>query len=253
MEQVIDKKEEKYLIKIDNFEGPFDLLCYLIDKNKMDIFNIKLDEVIEQYIEYMQEMEKLDLDIASEFVVMAATLIYLKSKKLLPLLEPEEEEEEITEEELARRILEYKMYKEFSLSLKDRWQEYSNRVSKSPDNVKLPKQKIERTYNKEIIYITYYNLIKRNESMKNFNYENINKLAEYEKITVRSKAKEIIRELMKRPKFVFNKLFKNNGQDSKLEIVTSFLGLLELAKLKRINIEQKEQFGDIVIEKKNKE
>ena len=97
MEEVIDKKEEKYLIKIDNFEGPFDLLCYLIDKNKMDIFNIKLDEVIEQYIEYMQEMERLDLDIASEFVVMAATLIYIKSKKLLPLLEPEEEEEEITE------------------------------------------------------------------------------------------------------------------------------------------------------------
>ena len=89
--------------------------------------------------------------------------------------------------------------------------------------------------------------------MKNFNYENINKLAEYEKITVRSKARELIKKLMKTPKFVFNKLFKGNGEDNKLEIVTSFLGLLELAKLKRISIQQKEQFGDIVVEKKDKE
>ena len=79
------------------------------------------------------------------------------------------------------------------------------------------------------------------------------KLAEYEKITVRSKARELIRKLMKTPKFVFNKLFKGNGEDSKLEVVTSFLGLLELAKLKRISIQQKEQFGDIVVEKKDKE
>lgn len=252
MEEILERKEEKYLIKIDNFEGPFDLLCYLIDKNKMDIFNIKLDEVIEQYIEYMQKMEELDLEIASEFLVMAATLIYLKSKKLIPMLEPEEEEEELTEEELARRILEYKIYKDFSIALKDRWQEYSGRISKQPDNIKLPKQKIEKTYNKEIIYVTYYNLVKRNDNLKNLNYENVSKLAEYEKVTVRSKAREIVKLLMKQPKFIFNKLFAKK-QESKLDVVTSFLSLLELAKLKRITVEQKEQFGDIVIEKKKKD
>lgn len=252
MEEILERKEEKYLIKIDNFEGPFDLLCYLIDKNKMDIFNIKLDEVIEQYIEYMQKMEELDLEIASEFLVMAATLIYLKSKKLIPMLEPEEEEEELTEEELARRILEYKIYKDFSIALKDRWQEFSGRISKQPDNIKLPKQKIEKTYNKEIIYVTYYNLVKRNDNLKNLNYENVSKLAEYEKVTVRSKAREIVKLLMKQPKFIFNKLFTKK-QESKLDVVTSFLSLLELAKLKRITVEQKEQFGDIVIEKKKKD
>lgn len=252
MEEILEKKEEKYLIKIDNFEGPFDLLCYLIDRNKMDIFNIKLDAVIEQYIEYMQQMEKLDLEIASEFIVMAATLIYLKSKKLIPMLEPEEEEEELTEEELARRILEYKLYKDFSMTLKDRWLEYSGRFSKPPDSIKLPKQKIERVYNKEIIYITYFNLVKRNYNLQNINYENINKLAQYESVTVRSKAKEIIRELMKQPRFIFNRLFSDKKEESRLEIVTSFLGLLELAKLKRISINQKEQFGDIIIEKKSK-
>lgn len=252
MEEIIENKEEKYLIKIDNFEGPFDLLCYLIDKNKMDIFNIKLDEVIEQYIDYMQQMEKLDLEIASEFLVMAATLIYLKSKKLIPMLEPEEEEEELTEEELAKRILEYKIYKDFSLCLKEKWAQYSGRMSKQPDNVKLPKQKIERTYDKQIIYEAYYHLVKRNDALQNLNYENVNKLAEYEKVTVRSKAREIVKQLMKSPKFIFNKLFAK-GQESKLDIVTSFLSLLELAKLKRISVEQKEQFGDIVIEKKSKE
>lgn len=251
MEEILEKKEEKYLIKIDNFEGPFDLLCYLIDKNKMDIFNIKLDEVIEQYIEYLQKMEELDLEIASEFLVMAATLIYIKSRKLIPMLEPEEDEEELTEEELARRILIYKIYKEFSVGLKERWEEYSNRISKPTDNIKLPKQKIEKKYDKEIIYSTYYNLVKRNDSLKNINYENVNKLAEYEKVTVRSKAREIVKQLMKQPTFIFNKLFTKN-QDSKLDIVTSFLSLLELAKLKRISVEQKQQFGDIIIEKKKK-
>lgn len=244
-------KKQEYLIKIDNFEGPFDLLCYLIDKNKMDVFNIKLDEVIEQYIEYMQAMEKLDLEIASEFLVMAATLIYLKSKKLLPMLEPDEDEEGLTEEELAKRILVYKLYKDFSVELKDRYTIYSNRYSKQPDKVELPKQKIEKQYDKEIIPVTYYNMIKRNANLQNLNYENITKLAEYESVTVRSKAKEIIKELMKNPRFVFNELFTDK-QETKLEVVTSFLSLLELAKLKRISINQKERFGDIIIEKKEK-
>ena len=89
----------KYAIKIENFEGPLDLLCHLIDKNKMDIYDIKIHQIADQYIEYLNKMEEMNLDIASEFLVMASTLIYLKSKTLLPK-QDDEEEKELTEEEL---------------------------------------------------------------------------------------------------------------------------------------------------------
>ena len=109
---ILTLETKKYSIKIDNFEGPLDLLCYLIDKNKMNIYDVNLTEITEQYIEYLNEMEKMNLEIASEFILMASTLLYLKSKKLLP--KQEEEIEEITEEELVRRIIEYKKFKEIN-------------------------------------------------------------------------------------------------------------------------------------------
>ena len=100
---ILTLETKKYSIKIDNFEGPLDLLCYLIDKNKMNIYDVNLTEITNQYIEYLNAMEEMNLEIASEFIVMASTLLYLKSKNLLP--KQEEEEEEITEEELIRRII----------------------------------------------------------------------------------------------------------------------------------------------------
>ena len=106
---ILTLETKKYPIKIDNFEGPIDLLLYLIEKNKMDIYEINLTEITEQYMEYLNKMQELNLEIASEFLVMASTLLYLKSKNLLP---KQEEEEEITEEELIRRIVEYKKFKE---------------------------------------------------------------------------------------------------------------------------------------------
>ena len=95
---ILTLETKKYAIKIDNFEGPLDLLCHLIDKNKMNIYDVNLSDITEQYIEFLNAMEEMNLEIASEFLVMASTLLYLKSKKLLP--KQEEEEEEITEEEL---------------------------------------------------------------------------------------------------------------------------------------------------------
>ena len=124
---ILALETKKYAIKIDNFEGPLDLLCHLIDKNKMNIYDINLREITDQYIEFLKEQEKLNLEIASEFIVMASTLLFLKSKKLLP--KQEEEEEEITEEELIRRIIAYKKYKEISKTLKEKYIIFSNRYS----------------------------------------------------------------------------------------------------------------------------
>ena len=102
MPNILTLETNKYAIKIENFEGPLDLLCHLIDKNKMNINDIKLSEITDQYIEYINKMEEMNLEVTSEFLVMASTLIYLKSKSLLP--SDNEDSEEISEEELLRRI-----------------------------------------------------------------------------------------------------------------------------------------------------
>ena len=107
---ILTLETNKYALKLENFEGPLDLLCHLIDKSKMDIYDVKLSDITDQYIEYINEMEKQNLEVTSEFLVIATTLVYLKSKELLP--KETEDESELTEEELLNRIIEYKKYKE---------------------------------------------------------------------------------------------------------------------------------------------
>ena len=168
---ILTLETKKYAIKIDNFEGPLDLLCHLIDKNQMNIYDINLSEITDQYIDYLKEQEKLNLEIASEFLVMASTLLYLKSKNLLP--KQEEEEEEITEEELIRRIIEYKKFKEISKKLKENYLEYSKRYFKATEENELPKQKLEKDYNKNLIPKMYSNVIEKNNNenwKSNFNH-----------------------------------------------------------------------------------
>ena len=129
MQNILTLETNKYAIKLENFEGPLDLLCHLIDKNKMDIYDINVSEITDQYIEYINQMEQLNLEITSEFLVMSSTLLYLKSKHLLPKVQ--EEEEESTEAELIRRIIEYKQYKEITKKLKENFLQYSKRFYKS--------------------------------------------------------------------------------------------------------------------------
>ena len=100
---------EQYTIKMTNFEGPLDLLCHLIDKNKMDIFDIKINDITDQYLEYLKYMDQMNLEITSEFIVMASKLIYLKSKQLLPVDKEEEEEEEF---DLVKLLVEHKKYQD---------------------------------------------------------------------------------------------------------------------------------------------
>ena len=107
--------EQQYTIKMENFEGPLDLLCHLIEKNKMDICDIKIVEITDQYMEYIKQMEKMNLEVTSEFIVMAAKLIYLKSKSLLPSIVEEQEDSEF---DLVKLLMEYKKYKEQTFSLK---------------------------------------------------------------------------------------------------------------------------------------
>ncbi len=243
---ILTLETKKYAVKINNFEGPLDLLCHLIDKNKMNIYDIALSQITDQYIEYLKEQEKLNLEIASEFLVMASTLLYLKSKSLLP--KQEEEEEEITEEELIRRIIEYKKFKEISKVLKQNYMENSNRYYKIPEEIELPKQKIEKEYGKEIIPEIYKNIVEKNEQKINQNAKNIEKIAITDNYTVASKVRQMFKVLVKQKSFVFNKLFSIK-KHNKQEVVTAFSGLLELSRRSKIETEQEKLFGDILVKK----
>ena len=234
---------------INDFEGPLDLLCHLIDKNKMNIYDINLSEITDQYIEFLKEQEKLNLEIASEFVVMASTLLFLKSKNLLP--KQEEEEEEITEEELIRRIIEYKKFKEISKVLREKYIIFSNRYYGFDEKIDLPKQKLEKKYDEAIIPEIYENLVEKNNEKINQNAKNIEKIAITDNYTVASKVREMFRVLIKQKRFVFNKLFSIK-KHNKQEVVTAFSGLLELSRRSKVETIQEELFGDITVEKVKK-
>ena len=247
MNEILTLETNKYNIKLDNFEGPLDLLCHLVDKNKMEIDKVNITEITDQYIEYLNTMERLNLEIASEFIVMLSTLVYLKSKHLLP--KTSEDEEEITEEELIRRIVEYKKYKEIIKTFKERYEIYSKREFKLPEKIELPTRKLEKKYDKQDIIECYKMLIERNETKKNKNASiNMEKIAMLETVTVASKVKEIIRELAKKQKLIFSKLCKSNKY-TRLETVTAFSGVLELNRRRKIKTKQEKNFGEIVIQK----
>lgn len=249
MMAILALETKKYAIKIDNFEGPLDLLCHLIDKNKMSIYDIQLSQITDQYIDYLKEQEKLNLEIASEFLVMASTLLYLKSKNLLP--KQEEEEEELTEEELIRRIIEYKKFKEMSKVFKNHYLDFSRRYFKEQDKMELPKQKLEKDYESNLIPEIYKKLVERNSVKLNQNAKNIEKIAITDNYTVASKVREMFKVLVKQKRFVFNQLFSTKKHDRQ-EVVTAFSGLLELSRRNKVETSQKEMFGDITVEKTKK-
>ena len=246
MNNILTLETNKYAIRLDNFEGPLDLLCHLVDKNKMDIHEVNISKITDQYIEYINTMKELNLDVTSEFVLMASTLLFIKSKSLLP--KQVEDEGELTEEELIHRIIEYKKYKEISKKLREFFDIYSKRFYKLPDKIELPKRKLEENYSKDLLEDSYKKILERNKEKINVNAANIEKIAITETVTVTSKVKDIFRELMKKPKFVFNKLCKTKKY-TKLETVTAFTGLLELTRRNKVTAEQEKIFGDITVEK----
>lgn len=247
MPNILTLETNKYAIKLDNFQGPLDLLCNLIEKNKMSIYDIKLDEITDQYMEYLNKARELNLEIASEFLSLASTLLYIKSKKLLP--SKQEEAEEISEDELIRRIVEYKKYKDITAVLRQNFEIYSKRVYKLPENIELPKQEIEEEYEKDIIPELYQKLWTKNQEKVNENAKNIDKIAITDTYTVVDKVKEMFKELIKNKTFVFNKLFSLQ-KHNKQEVVTAFSGLLELSRRSKVETEQEELFGDIHVKRK---
>ncbi|TYQ15752.1 UNVERIFIED_CONTAM: condensin subunit ScpA [Acetivibrio alkalicellulosi] len=246
MESVLSKA---CTIKIQNFEGPFDLLFHLIEKNKIDIYDIPMNEITDQYMDYLFKMQELDLEIASEFILMAATLLHIKSKLLLPSPKENKEEEVDPREELVLKLVEYKRYKKFSQILKEREEDYRKVFYKQPEDIDF------KTEEDEPIELSYYeikriyvDLIERNEKKTNKNTGKMTQILQHEKVSLKSKIREVIKTLLNKTFFRFSDIFSLKTK-SKLEVVTGFLAVLELAKLKKINVIQNKNFSEIMVYK----
>ena len=246
MQNVINNNTESYNLVIKNFEGPLDLLIFLITKNKMNIFDISLSELTDKYVEYLNEMTEQNIEIASSFIVMASTLLDIKARKLLPELEPEDDEEEhITEEEMINRIIQYKKYKEISEKINDMYSENFGAFSKPFEKIKY-KSKVSyagEKFDKDNISSIYISILTRNKKAKE-----IEKLAVYEKVTVQDKVRQIVNYLDSNNNMVFNNVFNTNSC-SNIEVATAFLGMLELSKLKEVSLSQDYLFSDINVQK----
>ena len=233
-------------LKLDNFEGPFDLLFHLFEKNQVDIYDIPINAITDQYLDYLYTMQQLDLEVASEFLVMASTLLHIKSKMLLPDKKEQKEEELDPREELVKRLIEYKRYKEFTKELKELEKKWDTVVFRLPETLDLPVREEVLEIDPQILRQQYLAILDRNKKKINAAAKNITKLVEHEKVSLRSKMRDVIKQLLTKVSFKFSELFSLKTK-SKTEVVTGFMAVLELAKMNKVKIVQKQQFSDIHI------
>lgn len=245
--------DNKLAFKIPEFEGPLDLLLHLIEKNKFNIFDIPILEITEQYLDYVNQMQEENLDIMSEFLVMAATLIRIKAKMLLPK-EPEEEVlEEDPRAELVRRLLEYKMYKYASYELKDMEIDAGRVYYK---NASIPKEVLE--YKEDIDpadVIGDTTLAKLSDIFNQVMRRTVDRVdpirskfgtIEREEIRIEDKMEEIRSSMRGLKGINFRTLLET--QATKLNVIVTFMAILELMKIGDIVIRQESLFGDIIID-----
>jgi segregation and condensation protein A len=231
----------EYKVKLEVFEGPLDLLLYLIKKDEIDIYDISIARITEQYLEFMEAFKVLDLEVAGEFVVMAANLIYLKSRSLLPVhVQPPEEEAEEDDPrwDLIRQLVEYKKFKDAAAQLSQREVDQSNLFSRMPDS---PDQLAERPLGEVSVFdlINAFNKVLKRIGDQS---EDLREIFE-ENFTVSDKIDLIMKLTASGVPLKFTELFASAA--SRSEIVVTFLALLELVRLKQLRLAQDGAFGEI--------
>jgi segregation and condensation protein A len=236
--------ESDYKVKLEVFEGPLDLLLYLIKKEEVDIYDIPIERVTNQYMEYLSLMQLLNLEVAGEFLVMAATLMYIKSRMLLPadqqVTDSEEEGGDDPRWELIRQLVEYKKFKDAALQLGQREDEQSKIFPRRGDSG------VEADAEVPLAEVGIFDLIGAfNEVLKRATARSdFHEILE-EKYSVSDKIEEILYTLRDRAELLFSELFERAS--SRTEIVVTFLALLELIRLKRLKVRQESPFGEILV------
>ena len=234
-----------YSIKIDEFEGPLDLLLHLIKQSNINIYDISIDEITKNYLDYINKMEELNINVASSYLVMAAELMEIKSKSLLPKQEEEnlEDEEEVSKENLINKLVEYKKYKEMTSKFKELELNRSNIYIKSPEKINNYIDE-EKVYNEEVdvqkLVEAFKNFLDRKELEKPLKTKITNK--EY---SVKDRKNSIRKILSEKHSVEFSELF---DIVNKSYVAVTFLSILEMSKEKVINIKQDKNFDNIYLE-----
>jgi segregation and condensation protein A len=232
-------------VQLEIFEGPLDLLLYLVKKEEVDIYEVNLTKIASQFIEYVELMKELDLDIAGEFLVMAATLIYIKSRELLPKNQqtevPEEEDEEDPRWELIRQLVEYKKFKDAAARLQERellQEQIYARIPGRPDFAVEPS-----TVRAEVSIFDLVNAV--NSILKRYGQRQQTRDVFEERWTVSEKIEMVASLIRERSRVRFTELFEDAA--TRVEVIVTFLAVLELIRLKQLRIEQPEPFAEIEI------
>lgn len=233
-----------YKLKLEFFEGPLDLLLYLIKKDDIDIFDIPIAEITQQYLQYIELMEVLNYEIVGDFLVMAATLMQIKSKMLLPPDPSEQAQNEIDPRaELVRRLQEYKMFKEIAEDLQGKESQRQDFFQRRIDQ----QARYELVEDAKEVYweVSLLDLINAfSKILERFKDKKVYEV-QAEEYTIEQKIHEILHTLLERPKLFFSDLFTQ--AKSKNEIIVSFIAILELIRLKEVSFVQKDVFGEIEV------
>lgn len=239
---------EEYKVRLDVFEGPLDLLLYLIKREEVDIYDIPIERIAQQYMQYMDLMRMLDLNIAGEFIVMAATLMMIKSRMLLP----EEERPDVEEEEddprmdLVRQLVEYKKFKDAALYLEQLEGKREDVFGPQGETAQLGTEPDLALHD-----VSIFDLITAfNETLKRVPRETLSEIFA-ERFTVAEKIDGVIAALRRSPRILFHELFE--GMASRHEIVCTFLALLELIRLRQARVVQDGAFNDIAVHRVDEE
>ncbi len=244
----------EYKVILETFEGPLDLLLHLIEEAEVDIYDIPISEITEQYIDYLKKMQELDLEVTSEFLVMASTLLEIKSKMLLPNVKKDEktenEENEADEDpraDLVKRLVEYKKYRMVSNKLKQR-EKIQNKIFYKPKEdlsyIEEDNDNLEDLDLNQLV-MTLNNILKRrSDNYKPLKFDEIHR----DEYTLDECIKKVKNEVEEKNKIKFTQLF--HKETTRTEIVVTFLSILELVRLKYIIVKQEENFSDIFIVKR---
>src|SRR6266850_6701235 len=235
----------EYKVKFEVFEGPLDLLLYLIKKEEVDIYEVNLTRLAQQFIEYIETMRLLDLEIAGEFLVMAATLMYIKSRELLPVEQRAQVEGEDDGDdprwELIRQLVEYKKFKDAAASLQVLEARQEDVFPRVPGKLEFASETAAPRPD-----VSIFDLVNAvNSVLKRFTKRDDLRDIFEDKWTVSEKIEQLMRALSERAQMKFSELFA--GVTSRSEVVVTFLALLELIRLKQIVAVQREPFGEIGI------